>query len=51
MDSLVDDNFSEIRKNLNLTQKIPSPAEIAASAKKAAGAKVSAGVDGGGKRI
>lgn len=47
----VDDPFKVRATYLNLTQKIPSPAEIAASAKKAAGAKVSAGVDGGGKRI
>lgn len=45
------DPFKVRATYLNLTQKIPSPAEIAASAKKAAGAKVSAGVDGGGKRI
>ena len=47
----VDGPFKVRATYLNLTQKIPSPAEIAASAKKAAGAKVSAGVDGGGKRI
>lgn len=47
----VDDPFKVRATYLNLTQKIPSPAEIAASAKKAAGAKVSAGMDGGGKRI
>ena len=47
----VDDPFKVRATYLNLTQKIPSPAEIAASAKKAAGAKVSAGVDLGGKRI
>lgn len=47
----VDDPFKVRATYLNLTQKIPSPAEIAASAKKAAGAKFSAGVDGGGKRI
>ena len=47
----VDDPFKVRATYLNLTQKIPSPAEIAASAKKAAGAKVSAGVDGGGKHI
>lgn len=47
----VDDPYKVRATYLNLTQKIPSPAKIAATAKRSAGVNVSVDVNDSGKRI